>query len=181
MPSPNKCRRQLMWPTQIGVGAGGYRTTSAGSGQEGAGWASMVVDWEDICDAPPPQLKISPISMIPHKSQSHRTILDLSFSIWFQYGIRVPLINKSSIKLAPWGAIHQFGHSLSRIIPAFASTTSNAKVFMTKWDIKDGFWRLDCEEGKEWNFAYVQPNSEGNSIQLVIPNSLQIGWIKSLP
>ncbi len=52
---------------------------------------------------------------------------------------------------------------------------------MAKWDIKDGFWRLDCEEGEEWNFAYVLPNSDGHSTKLVIPDSLQLGYIKSPP
>jgi hypothetical protein len=33
----------------------------------------------------------------------------------------------------------------------------NAKIFMAKWDIKDGFWRLDGQDSEEWNFAYVLP------------------------
>jgi hypothetical protein len=33
---------------------------------------------------------------------------------------------------------------------------------MAKWDIKDGFWRMDCMEGEEWNFAYVLPNLREN-------------------
>ena len=52
---------------------------------------------------------------------------------------------------------------------------------MAKCDIKDGFWRLDCEEGKEWNFAYVMPQEEGQPIRLVVPTSLQMGWIESPP
>ena len=38
-----------------------------------------------------------------------------------------------------------------RIIHAFAETEDKARIFMAKWDIKDGFWRLDAEEGTEWN------------------------------
>ena len=52
---------------------------------------------------------------------------------------------------------------------------------MAKWDIKDGFWRMDCEEGEEWNFAYVLPQPEGEPIKLVIPTSLQMGWVESPP
>ena len=52
---------------------------------------------------------------------------------------------------------------------------------MAKWDIKDGFWRLDCEEGEEWNFAYVLPQPEGAPVKLVVPTSLQMGWIESPP
>jgi hypothetical protein len=50
---------------------------------------------------------------------------------------------------------------------------------MAKWDIKDGFWRLDCQAGKEWNFAYVLPSSHGPDPTLFIPTSLQMGWIES--
>lgn len=52
---------------------------------------------------------------------------------------------------------------------------------MAKWDIKDGFWRLDCARGEEWNFAYVLPSSVGGEIILVVPTSLQMGWIESPP
>jgi hypothetical protein len=52
---------------------------------------------------------------------------------------------------------------------------------MVKWDIKDGFWRMDCREGKEWNFAYVLPQPEGQLVRLVVPTLLQMGWVKSPP
>ena len=68
-----------------------------------------------------------------------------------------------------------------RIIHAFAQAEEDAKIFMAKWDIKDGFWRLDCEEGEEWNFAYVLPQPAGQPVKLVIPTSLQMGWIESPP
>ncbi len=47
-----------------------------------------------------------------------------------------------------------------------------AKVFMAKWDIKDGFWWMDYAEGEEWNFAYVLPQPKGEPIKLVILTSL---------
>jgi hypothetical protein len=56
-----------------------------------------------------------------------------------------------------------------------------AKVFMAKWDIKDGFWCMDCAEGEEWNFTYVPPQKEGEPIKLVVPTSLQKGWVESPP
>jgi hypothetical protein len=52
---------------------------------------------------------------------------------------------------------------------------------MAKWDIKDGFWRLDAEDGAEWNFVYVLPQNPGQPIYLVVPTSLQMGWIESPP
>jgi hypothetical protein len=79
---------------------------------------------------------------------------------------------------APAGAIDQMGHSLQRIIHAFAEADEDAKIFMAKYDIKDGFWRLDCQEG---NFAYVLPQEEGEPTRLVVPTSLQMGWVESPP
>ncbi len=40
---------------------------------------------------------------------------------------------------------------------AFAKADLETKVFMAKWDIKDGFWCMDCADGEEWNFAYILP------------------------
>ncbi len=50
---------------------------------------------------------------------------------------------------------------------------------MAKYDIKDGFWRMDCHEGEGWNFSYVLPQPPGEAIQIVVPTSLQMGWIES--
>ena len=52
---------------------------------------------------------------------------------------------------------------------------------MAKGDIKDGFRRLDCEQGEEYNFAYVLPQAPGKPVKLVVPTSLQMGWIESPP
>ena len=142
---------------------------------------ARIVDWRDIMHDPPPQLKISPIAMIPHKSRKYRTILDLSFSLQLKDGSRIPSVNEASIKSAPKGSIDQIGHSLSRIIHAMATAPPDARVFMAKWDIKDGFWRMDCAAGEEWNFAYVLPELGKCSTKLVIPQSLQMGWIESPP
>jgi len=140
-----------------------------------------VVNWDDIKDNLPKELKVSPIAMIPHKSRMFRAILDLSFGIRLEDGAQVPSVNESSIKTAPRGAIDQLGQSLDRVIHAMAQAEQDAKVFMAKWDIKDGFWRLVGRKGEEWNFAYVLPQEEGKPIKLVIPTSLQMGWIESPP
>ncbi len=71
-------------------------------------------------------------------------------------------MNDSTVKLAPKGALDQLGHSLSRIIHAFVEAPEDVKVFMAKWDIKDGFWQMDCKAGEEYNFAYVLPQEAKN-------------------
>ena len=98
---------------------------------------------------------MSPIAMIPHKYQLFQEILDLSFAIRLKNGEILPSVNESSVKTAPQGVIDQLGHSLMRMIHAFAHADEDMKVFMAKWDIKDGFWRLNCALGEEWNFAYI--------------------------
>ncbi len=70
---------------------------------------------------------------------------------------------------------------MKRIIHAFAETEDDAVILMAKWDIQDGFWRLNCHKGEEWNFCYVWPQAPGEPRRLVVPNSLQMGWVESAP
>ena len=102
---------------------------------------ACLVLWDDIKDDPPPQLKISPIAAIPHKSKAFRSILDLSFRLRLKNGGVLAAVNDTTVKSAPKGAINQLGECLSRIIHAFAEADDDAKIFMAKWDTKDGFWR----------------------------------------
>lgn len=140
-----------------------------------------VVAWDDIKTNPPKQLKVSPLAMIPHKSRKYRAILDLSFRLRLKNGGVVQSVNETTTLEAPAGAIDQLGHSLQRIIHAFAEAGEEDKIFMAKFDIKDGFWRLDCQAGEEWNFAYVLPQEHGQPVKLVVPTSLQMGWVESPP
>jgi hypothetical protein len=142
---------------------------------------AKLVAWDAIKDNPPPELKISPIAAIPHKSKQFRSILDLSFHLRLARGEEIPSVNSTTAKTAPKGAINQLGHSLSCIIHAFAEAEDDVRIFMAKWDIKDGFWRMDAEDGAEWNFSYVLPQSPGNPCLLVVPTSLQMGWVESPP
>jgi hypothetical protein len=124
------------------------------------GQAKLVV-WDDIKENPLPQLKVSPIMAQAHKSKAFRLILDLSFRLRLQSGGILASVNDATVKLAPQGALDQLGHALSRIIHAFAKAEEGDKIFMAKWDIKVGFWRMDCAEGEEYNFVYVLPQEEG--------------------
>ena len=142
---------------------------------------ARIVSWDKIKDNPPCQLKISPIAAMPHKSKAYHSILDLSFRLCLaNRGVRAS-VNNTTEKTAPAGAINQIGECLARIVHAFAEADPDAKIFMAKWDIKDGFWRMDCAEGEEWNFAYVLPQEEGKPTMLVVPTPLQMGWVESPP
>ncbi len=103
--------------------------------------------WDNIKENPPSQLKVSPIAAIPHKSKAFQSILDLSFRLRLQNGRFIESVNNTTVKMPPQGALDQLGHALSRSIHAFAEAKEDAKIFMAKWDIKDGFWKLDCKVG----------------------------------
>ena len=68
-----------------------------------------------------------------------------------------------------------------RMIHAFAQADEDLKISMTEWDIKDGFWPLNCALGEECNFAYVLPQEKGEEVRLVVPTFLHMGWIKLPP
>ncbi len=67
------------------------------------------------------------------------------------------------------------------MIHAFAEANKAPNIFMAKWDIKDGFWQMDCTKGEEWNFAYLMPQPDDKLIQIVVPTSLKMRWVKSPP
>jgi hypothetical protein len=113
-----------------------------------AGQAKLVM-WDDIKDNPPAQLKILPIAAIPHKLKAFCSILDLSFCLQLKHERFLSLVNDATVKLAPQGALDQLGHALSMIIHAFSKSDNDTKIFMAKWDIKDGFWQMDCQAGEE--------------------------------
>jgi hypothetical protein len=140
-----------------------------------------VVLWDDIKSNHPRQLKVSPVAAIPHKSRAYRSILDLSFKLCLEDGSVVESVNNTTEKWAPKGAINQLGHSLKRLIHAFAEADNDAVILLAKWDIRDGFWRLNCYQGEEWNFCYVWPQAPGEPRRLVVPTSLQMGWVESPP
>ena len=142
---------------------------------------AKLVAWDSIKDNPPVELKISPIAAIPHKSKQFCSILDLSFNLRLKQEGIIPSVNATTTKTAHKGAIDQLGHSLTRIIHASAEAEEDAHIFMAKWDIKDSFWRLDAEDGAEWIFTYVLPQHPGQPCYLVVPTSLQMGWVESPP
>ena len=62
-----------------------------------------------------PQLKLSPLAMIPHKSRKYRAILDLSYQLLVA-GYLLPSVNDATKDCAPEEAISQIGTVLPRII-----------------------------------------------------------------
>ena len=146
---------------------------------------ARVVRWGDINNNIPPKLKISPVAMIPHKSKPYRCILDLSFALE-HHGFKYPSVNEATTKLAPQQSMGQLGLVVWRIIHTMEEERHHGNPFwFAKLDIKDGFWRMAVMNEDAWNFAYVLPSlgkhTSLNNTELVIPNSLQMGWCESPP
>ncbi len=57
---------------------------------------ATIIGWDTIKDNPPPQMKVSPIAAIPHKSKAFRLILDLSFLLPLRDGTKLPAVNDST-------------------------------------------------------------------------------------
>ncbi len=89
---------------------------------------AKLICWRDIRNNPPAELKISPISAIPHKSKPYQSILNLSFTLRLQDTMAIPLVNKSTVKTGPKGAVNQLGNLFLQIIHAFAETDDKAKI-----------------------------------------------------
>ena len=69
-----------------------------------------------------------------------------------------------------------------RLIDAVAhANPQDGDIRFSKLDVKDGFWRMNVEEGAEWNFAYVLPGGHPDDPELVMPQALQMGWAESPP
>ena len=146
---------------------------------------ARVVKWSDIKDNIPPKLKLSPVAMIPHKSKKFRCILDLSFTL-HKNGQRYASVNETTARLSKQESMTQLGSSLQRIVAILANNKSKNTPFkFTKLDIKDGFWRMAVNDEEAWNFCYVlpslKPTQTMDDIEIVVPNSLQMGWCESPP
>ena len=148
---------------------------------------ARTVRWGDIKNNLPPNFKLSPVAMIPHKSRKYRCILDLSFQLKRKHN-QTPFesVNTATTKLAPQQSMNQLGSALKRMIATLADAHTDKREFMfSKLDIKDGFWRMVVNTNDAWNFCYLIPNSDKKAhiddTTIVVPNSLQMGWAESPP
>jgi hypothetical protein len=142
-----------------------------------------LVNWDDIKNDFPKNLKISPLAAVPHKSRVYQMIFDLSFQLLVN-GNKLDSVNNSSDKsLAHQESMYELGNVILRIIWTMALSKDKTTPFMfTKVDLKDDYWRMAVNADNAWNFAYVLPGAGPNDpIQLVIPDALQMGWSKSPP
>ena len=145
---------------------------------------ARIVQWGGIKDDIPPKLKISPVAMIPHKSKAFRCILDLSFELLVD-GETITSVNARTHKRANQQAMDFIGSSIKRIVYLMEEQWDGPPFVFAKLDVKDGFWRMAVSDDDAWNFCYVLPSLNKSTniddIEIVVPNSLQMGWCESPP
>ena len=146
---------------------------------------TRVVKWKDIKQNMPPNLKVLPVAMVPHKSRPFWCILDLSFQLKHK-DVLLPLVNSNTTSTAKPESMVQLGKALTRILQHMVEFYHpNQPFYFAKLDIKDGFWRLGVHNEDAWNFCYVLPSLKCNitldEVEIVIPNCLQMGWKESPP
>jgi hypothetical protein len=89
-----------------------------------------LINWIDIRDDIPPNLKVSPIAAVPHKSRLYRMILDLSYQIKIN-GKKLQSVNDTSDKnLAPQHAMYELGNVIPRLIWAMATSNDSVTPFL---------------------------------------------------
>ena len=91
---------------------------------------ARIVNWKDIKDNLPPNLKISPVAMVPHKSKSFRCILDLTFRMKKSDGAFWDSVNSKTTKLAPQQTMTQLGTSIKRLVCTMANNFDPSTPFI---------------------------------------------------
>ena len=90
---------------------------------------ARVVKWGDIKDNVPPNLKISPVAMVPHMRKIFRVIMDLSFRFSKKDGSKWESVNSATTKLAPQQSMAQLGPALKRMVATMADNFDPDRPF----------------------------------------------------
>jgi len=118
-----------------------------------------------------PNLRLSPLGVVPQRDRRPRLIVDLSF-----HGV-----NADTVKTAPADSM-QFGRALERMLYQVRhSNPAFGPVQRLKIDIADGFYRIGLNPSSAPGLAVVLPSSPGEEPLVAIPLSLPMGWVESPP
>ena len=118
-----------------------------------------------------PNLRISPMGVVPQHERRPRPIVDYTFSG----------VNQETILLAPREAM-QFGRALERIIAQVVHSNPRfGPVRFLKIDIADGFYRVWLDIDTIPTLAVAIPSLPGEQPLLALPLALPMGWTESPP
>ena len=118
-----------------------------------------------------PGLRLSPPGVIPQRGRRPRWICDYTWSG----------VNKDTLPLAPQDAM-QFGHALDRYLrELLLADPALGKLYLSKLDISDGFYRVNLNVEDILKLAVVFPTRPGETPLVAFPLVLPMGWKNSPP
>ena len=118
-----------------------------------------------------PNLRVSPMGVVPQHERRPRPIVDYSFSH----------VNRDTARLAPVDAM-QFGRALERIITQVVHSNPRfGPVRFLKIDIADGFYRVWLQVEDVPTLAVTIPSLPHEPHLLALPLALPMGWTQSPP
>jgi hypothetical protein len=117
-----------------------------------------------------PNLRISPLGVVPQRDRRPRLIVDYSFSG----------INDETARLSPSEAM-QFGHAFSRLLTNLVHCNPRlGPARLAKIDIADGFYRIPLRAADVPKLGVALPATQG-PLLVAFPLSLPMGWVESPP
>jgi hypothetical protein len=123
--------------------------------------ASLVLD--------EPNLRISPLGVVPQRDRRPRTISDYTY---FR-------VNEDTVAGTPAECM-QFGHALWRILKHLKHSNPNrGPVYMSKIDIADGFYRIWERAADVPKLGVLFPSQPGDVPLVGFPLALPMGWKES--
>ena len=118
-----------------------------------------------------PDLRISPLGVVPQRGRRPRIIVDYSF-----YGL-----NAETTKLARPEAM-QFGGTLERVLrKILQADPQHGPVYMLKVDLSDGFYRVQLKPEDVPRLGVALPTAKGEEPRVALPLVLPMGWTESPP
>ena len=118
-----------------------------------------------------PGLRISPLGVKEERERKPRLVCDHSF-----FGV-----NQHTLLRTPPEAM-QFGGTLGWILHAIRhADPKHGPVFLSKYDIKDGFYRLFLDADDCPMLGVTLPHYAGEEPLIAIPLVLTMGWAESPP
>ena len=121
-----------------------------------------------------PNLRISPIGVVPQHERRPRTIVDYSFPKEKNLNLStVPLFHRESM---------QFGRALQRILGRIArADPRHGPVHLSKTDIADGFYNVRLSLDDLPALGVAVPNGPNGEELVAFPLALPMGWVNSPP
>ena len=117
------------------------------------------------------ELKLSPSAVKPERDRRPRLLVDHT---WFG-------VNDATQEY-PAKEVMQFGHALPRVLHrVHHSNPSFGPVYLAKFDISDGFYRMATIPKQAPNLAVILPPYDGEPQLVAIPLVCTMGWVNSPP